>query len=105
MTVRQASNHSPDECMRIVRILCNPKLNASGVRLAEGNLTQLGNDLFAEDESNALGRFCQMAVRHRRRAEKGGVQQHPRCGARDSRAAGKEDNDGNRSEHTAPIEG
>ena len=91
--------------MRIVRIRRHLKLNAPAVRLAEGDLTQGGNDPFAEDEANALGRLREMTVRRRCRAEKGGVQQHARRGARNSRAAGNKDNDGNRSEHTAPIEG
>jgi hypothetical protein len=91
--------------MRIVRIRCHLKLDASAVRLAEGDLTQRGNDPFAEDEPDGLGGLREMTVRRRCRAEKGGVQQHTRRGARDSRAPGKKDNDGNRSEHTAPIEG
>ena len=62
---RRIPNNSPDECTDIVRIGCHPKLNASAVGLAECDLTQGGNDLFAEDESNGLGRLREMAVRRR----------------------------------------
>jgi hypothetical protein len=88
-----------------VRVRCYLKLNAPAIRPAEGDLTQRGNDPFAEDEPDCLGGLREMTVRRRCRAEKGGVQQHARRGARDSRAAGNKDNDGCRSERTAPIEG
>ena len=49
--------------MRIVRIRSHLKLSGIPVGLAEGDLTQLGNDPFAEDEANALGRLREMTVR------------------------------------------
>jgi hypothetical protein len=49
--------------MCIVRIQYHRKLNASAVRLAEGDLTQLRNNPFAEDEPDDLRRLCEMTVR------------------------------------------
>jgi hypothetical protein len=60
---RQAPNHSPDECVHIVRISPHSELNGTLVGLAEGDLTQLGNNLFAEDQSNAFGGLREMTVR------------------------------------------
>ena len=102
---RQTPNHSPDEYMHIVRIRSQCKLSGAPVGLAEGDLTQLGNNPFAENESNAFGSLREMAVRRGGRAEKGGVQQSTRRSACDSRASGQKDNDCCHSEQTAPIEG
>jgi hypothetical protein len=90
--------------MHIVRIRPQCKLSGAPVWLGEGDLTQLGDNPFTEDESNAFGRLREMAVRRWGGAEKGGVQQGTRRTACDSGTGGEKDNDGNRSEHTAPIE-
>jgi hypothetical protein len=100
---RQASNNRANECVHIVRIRSDLKWCANPVRSTERDLTQLGDDLFAEDEPDGLGRLCEMTIRRRGGAEKGGVQQHARRGARDSRAASEKDDDGNSSEYTVPV--
>jgi hypothetical protein len=51
--------------MHIVRVRSDLKLRATAVRSTERDLTQLGDDPFAEDEANALGRLCEMTVRRR----------------------------------------